>query len=364
MKVFVLLPRQLDAKGWSNEYKKGKVPDETPYGYHHAKKSGCQIDYSAPTPRTDAAGLVDKICNKILGIEFSHVWKNRSALFFQEYDVIWTHTERENLPVLLLQRLHFWRRHTPMISQIVWQVDKWPQLSALQRALYRFLFRRADVLTFHSPENAQEARRLGLNARCELVHFGVSVDSFQPSTPKPLPAPATGRKWRVFALGNDTNRDWQTFSRAFADPERFEVRVGSGNFPDSLKQAHFTVKKLSQAEILEGYAWCDCVVVPLTANLHASGITVLLESVLKGVPAIVTDTGGLKSYFGDDAVSYVPVADHLAMRDAVLNLPDKASPMMLQRALETLRTRQFTSEGFALRHVELSKSLLKPESQP
>ncbi len=38
-------------------------------------------------------------------------------------------------------------------------------------------------------------------------------------------------------------------------------------------------------------------VVPLKPNKHASGITVMEEAALHGLPMVVTDTGGLKAYF-------------------------------------------------------------------
>ena len=50
-----------------------------------------------------------------------------------------------------------------------------------------------------------------------------------------------------------------------------------------------------------------------------SGITVIQEAVLAGVPVIATATGGLSGYFPPDTVRYVPPGDVAALRDAILD---------------------------------------------
>ena len=56
-------------------------------------------------------------------------------------------------------------------------------------------------------------------------------------------------------------------------------------------------------EVRTLHQWADLVVVPLKPNLHASGLTVVFESISCGVPLICTDTGGLRAYFSQDELT-------------------------------------------------------------
>lgn len=64
------------------------------------------------------------------------------------------------------------------------------------------------------------------------------------------------------------------------------------------------------------YRWADIVVVPMREN-RFSGITVALEATANGKPVVASRTGGVPTYFGEDAVRYVPPGDPAALRDAL-----------------------------------------------
>jgi hypothetical protein len=360
MKVFVLLARHRDARQWKEANANGMVPDESPYGYHHARTMGCEVEFSEQTPKRGLFGLLDKVLNRVLGIEFGHVWNNRKALFGGKHDVVWTHTEREFMPVLAVAALTMGRRkHPPMICQIVWLLDRWDQLQALPRWIYTALLARADVLTFHSTKNAALARQHGLCRAIEVVRFGVSADAFPCCLPRAKRRSPDGEPLRVLALGNDVHRDWETLNLALGDVEGIAVKIGSSTFPSALLATNFQVSKMSQTDIRDSYEWCDCVVVPLRENMHASGLTVCLETVMQGIPLFVTDTGGLRDYFEESAVTYLAVGDGEMMRKHVLNLESMPLSAMTTRAQAHSLDREFTSEGFAKRHVELSRRLLR-----
>jgi glycosyltransferase involved in cell wall biosynthesis len=112
-------------------------------------------------------------------------------------------------------------------------------------------------------------------------------------------------------------------------------------------------------EVSELYAWADVAVVPLKPNLHASGITVILEAVLCGVPVICTDTGGLRAYFSDDEVRYLASGDASALRRALEEFAedDRLRFVLAARAQRRVHSADLTSRGFALRYYELSKQL-------
>jgi glycosyltransferase involved in cell wall biosynthesis len=114
----------------------------------------------------------------------------------------------------------------------------------------------------------------------------------------------------------------------------------------------------SNTELQALYDWADLAIVPLKPNMHASGITVLEEAAICGVPAVATDVGGLRAYFDEDEVFYVPAGDPTALRTriaAALASPEKLG--MAEKAHAKMGRDGLSSFAFVRRHVELSREL-------
>jgi glycosyltransferase involved in cell wall biosynthesis len=99
--------------------------------------------------------------------------------------------------------------------------------------------------------------------------------------------------------------------------------------------------------------------------MHASGITVLAEAALSGVPVIASDTGGLRSYFSAREVKYVPVGDFLALRHAIRALADDDNLRfrLACAAQERILSDDLSSKAYAMRHREISNRLLFPSKE-
>jgi glycosyltransferase involved in cell wall biosynthesis len=112
------------------------------------------------------------------------------------------------------------------------------------------------------------------------------------------------------------------------------------------------------------YEWADIVVISLKPNLHVSGITVIFESIICGLPTVCTDTGGLRAYFSDAEVTYVPAFAPVAMRVAVdrLSRDDEGRFSLSTRAQQHLISADLTARGFAMRNRNLSEELLREGS--
>jgi glycosyltransferase involved in cell wall biosynthesis len=124
------------------------------------------------------------------------------------------------------------------------------------------------------------------------------------------------------------------------------------------------VQPVTNGEYIDLYRWADVVALALTPNLHGSGITVIEEATVLGVPVVVTDVGGLRGYFSDRHVRYVPAAEPDAMREAILaTADDAASVQMVERAQRHMIEAGLTTRRFAQRHAELSRELLH-EAEP
>lgn len=352
--VLVLLPRHLDSKAWHDAFLKGEVPDLTPYGYHHAQSETWPIRFSLPTPTRGLTWLVDRLFAKLCGFDFIHVWRNRDEIL--KSDIVWTHTEREHLALSLLLLLCGRRSRPRVIAQSVWLMDNWDRMPRMRKWLFKQLVQFSDVLTFHSPLNAERARRAFPKARVELMPFGISLDSYDTHR---LSGGNFHRPIRVLALGNDRHRDWSTFAAAFAPLEHFDVRIGSRTFPPTLKHSNFQIAQLKLSETKSWFDWADVLVVPLVDNLHASGLTTVLEGVALGVPVIVSRAGGLSWYFDDDSVTFVEPGNPDALRKAVMELTPERVASRVANAFRRLETMDFSTKGYARRHVELSRSILR-----
>jgi glycosyltransferase involved in cell wall biosynthesis len=360
-KVFVFLADVFGVEKWRKRVAQGGIPgmnDVLPYGYHHAAGEGWSIEFSKDADESAIGRLVRRALTRVFGFDLIHAWRNRRSLM--SADVVWTHTEREHLAALALFVLLRRRKRPKIIAQCIWLFDRWHRLSAPRRAAYRWLLSRADVVTTHSRSNLAVAREVLPASRSELLLFGcTSAEDLRPiRQQKPVHRPI-----RVASLGGDMHRDWETHLSAFAGRPGFEVRIATGTARLRVGEGVENVRVAearSVGEVRELYDWADIVVVPLKENRHVSGITVILEAVASGVPVVASDMGGLQDYFAEGEVCYVPAGDPLALRGAVWRLArDDARRVAMAAAAQTrLLAGRLTSEGYALRHRELSTEIL------
>jgi glycosyltransferase involved in cell wall biosynthesis len=359
VKIAVMLPRNLDVAQWTQGFHRGEVPDITPYGYHFAQQFGCELRYSRSTRNWPGwAGWLDKLVKYLLGADIRHVWANRDLLDARSTDCVWTHTEYEHLAIAWLRKLHA-AVCAPVIAQSIWLMDEWPKYSALRRRLLRWLSREAQVLTFHSPLNTKRAQDLKFGRGAELLEFGISLDSFPVQVRSR--ARQASRPIRVLAMGNDRHRDWGTLIEALGADAGFELHIGSATVPLHSVRPNMRVGAMTQAQLRAEYDWADCLVIPSRHNLHASGLTSILEGIAMGVPVVTARTGGLEHYFDATCICYYDVGDVHSLRgavDAVLGSPE-AMALQTAAAQQRLGEGDFSSLGFAKRHVQLTRRLLQ-----
>jgi glycosyltransferase involved in cell wall biosynthesis len=87
---------------------------------------------------------------------------------------------------------------------------------------------------------------------------------------------------------------------------------------------------------------------------------VIQEAVLAGLPVVATATGGLESYFGADAVRYVPPGDAAALRAALIEVArnPEAARARAERAQARMTEASIGAESYIRRHVEISREML------
>jgi glycosyltransferase involved in cell wall biosynthesis len=327
------------------------------YGYHHAESDAMSLSYSRDHPEGRVVRTIRRGLKALLGCDLIHTFRNRAALL--EADVIWTHTEREYLSAALLLMLKRGPNKPLLLAQSVWLLDIWESLNVFKRVIFKRLLSQANLLTTLTHDNAALAKKFW-NREATVVLYGISTDDFplQPASDWHPHEPL-----RVAAIGNDRDRDWQTFMAAFENDPRFSARLATQRKvtrPDRADNIVVApVSGLAEQHAL--YEWADVIVVPLHPNHHASGITVLLEAVMAGKAVVATGIGGLSDYFSDDAVSYVPVHDPQSLRETVaaLGADPEGTTKRIRRAQQELVSKDLTTRGFARQHVMLTHQMLR-----
>jgi glycosyltransferase involved in cell wall biosynthesis len=359
IKVFVHLAHGFGAQSWARRWKDGKilgVNEPLPYGYYRADTMGCAVRHSEDRHEAALGKLFRLGIRAILGFDLIHAWRNFDGI--RSADVVWTHTESQFLSILLLLQSTPRARRPKLIAQSVWVFDQWHGFSALKQRLLSRLIKQADVLAAHSPENLAVAKRLFPEVRSELVLFGIAADT------KITPALRSVKKpLSIISLGNDTYRDWNLLIDAISSQQDWTLKIASQKIKLSSigNAANVEVVRLkANDELFALYQWADVLVLAIKPNLHASGITVIQEAALQGIPVICSNTGGLRAYFSDTEVYFVPPQDATALRNAIHYLADHPDVRLTlaQKAQARMGPNGLSSEAFVRRQVDIARDLL------
>ena len=358
IKVFVHLAHGFGRNSWKSRWDKGEIigiNHEDPYGYQQASAMGCALQQSEDYPEGRLGRLVRLGVRALLGFDLVHAWRNRRGILNAE--VVWTHTESQSLAISLLIKLR--KAAKPkLIAQTVWLMDAWHTYAGLRKRFYLSLLRGADVLTFLSPPAMRKAQLLLPAKPTAFLLYGIRTDQPLEMLDRPVHTPA-----RLLMLGNDRHRDWPTFIAAVRNDARYTAKaITRAPLTEQLRAVSNVVQEVptNNDELFPVFRWADIMVICLTENLHASGITVVEEAVLCGLPVICTQVGGIESYFTEDEITYVPMGDPEAVRQAIQQLDANSTlrESKVRRALARMKTGDINSRSFVARHVELSHKLL------
>jgi glycosyltransferase involved in cell wall biosynthesis len=271
-------------------------------------------------------------------------------------DVIWTMTEHQAFGVAILFALGLARRR-PIIGNAVWLWNEWNGLSRIKKAFFSHLSRYIDVLTVHSADCLEPARRTFPHVRCEVSYFGINTSMFQPAATIPGTA---DRPIGLFSAGTDRTRDWATFFSAFANDARFVVHVAAPSL-SAEDLAHYDnvhlVQNPTMATFLRLYSEADFVVIPMHHNIF-SGITVALEAAALKRPIVVSRTGGVPTYFDEQDVFYVAPGDSGALREAVLTATPSQRAARVASAWRRFEKQDYSTNGMMRRYAEFTVAIL------
>ncbi|MDD9350478.1 glycosyltransferase [Mumia sp.] len=348
-RVAVVLGHAQDPEEWRRRHEAGLAWDVTPYGYEKAQR-WFDMAWARSHPEGRLGRRLREAFRQRLGFDLVHAFRNRRLV--ADSDVVWTHTEREHLAVLAVQRLERKSRRTPVIAQTVWLWDEWADLPAWRRRLYASLLRGAEVELVHSRCNREISRRRVTGREVVLVPFGsASVAGETGAEVAP-----SGRSL-VLSIGNDRHRDWEALREAARSlPEvDFAVATRSPRATGLDWPANATVAPVTNVRDLAAlYSSAAVVAVPLLDNAHASGATVCIEALSAGRPLVVSDAGGIADYVEGDA-TLVPVGETDALTKAIIDAVSEQSDAAGDRSAD----RGLTQDDYVGRYVLVTRCLLE-----
>ena len=358
MRVFVHSRRGLGLRQHRRRYAAGLAQDPAPYGFDLAETRGVGIAFSQDGPYERVSRKsIDRIA-----FDPAHALYNLRAM--RRADVIWTVLEWDWLSVSFMQRLGL-LPPVPVIGNSVWLFDHWPVWSGRRRRLLRWLMADNIHLTLHARPALELSRRFVPDRSFHLSPFGISTRVF-PLT-EPVPAPRGDRPLRIYAIGNDGTRDWQTLLDAFGNDPRFELTIlcrwlGERHDVASYTNLRWPDYDSGSGELRRYNEWADVVVVPMRENPY-SGITAACEAVATGKPVIASHTGGVPTYFDPGEVVYVPPSDPAALRYAALGLTPQSMRQLALRAQDRFRRSGYAAQDMVDRYIAISRSLLETGSK-
>lgn len=298
MKIFVQLPAHISISDWQLRYAQGKIiglnDSKSPYGYSRLEKFGKNVKFSDKPKNI----LLCRLVRKVFGFDLWNVISNRKKIL--DSDVIWTHTEYEYLAIALL--LIITRKKNKLLGQNIWLVDKWPNINFFKKWLYIYLIKRVDILTFHSPLNAYQAKNYFNRLETEVVKFGIPNEEIYPVVDN-----YQNGILKIVAIGNDIHRDWKYLISCCQGKLNVHLTIVSTTINRDLIEDNSNVTITSfanKSDFISYIRECDISIVPLTKNFHASGLTAIQESILFGLPILCSNYGGLDYYFNDDSVNF------------------------------------------------------------
>ena len=357
-RVFVHSRQGLGATRMKAAFEAGTAHNPRPYGFESAEHEGYVLDFSEDCPETWLQGRVFYY----LGFDFIHGFRNLSRL--RRADIAWTVLEWEWLSLSLLQKLRLAPR-VPIIANSVWMMNNWSNWGRRYRLVWHWLMSSNVYLTMHSAAAAERARVMLPDKRFQVVPFGISSRAFPVQPPNRWAA--RNRPVRVYSIGDDRTRDWQTLLAAFGNDARFEIRLICRWIDDVVNVEQYrnltVLRTLSIFAQQENYRWADVVVMPMLENVF-SGITVVCEAAAMGVPVVSSATGGVPTYFNNDEVLYVPPCDPEALRSAVLGSSPEDWERLASAASTRFKTSDYSQGGMVARYERITVALLTQREIP
>lgn len=342
--VHVVIDTGTDPAAHQQAYERGVAADRFPYGLHHLEDHGFSLTW-LPRRRPGLLTRVAAEAGRRATLDLNPWSLAEGAGQRRRAAAVLAWEERVGLPVAAARRMG----EPPCVTGVIWLTDRTADLpSAYRRAVTAGLGRAAGVFVLSSAQVAPLVERWGVDpARIRYVPFGVPAREWGKAEP------AAQQPGLVVSAGNDWDRDHGLLVDAVNEarrrglPLRLELLTER---PVAVAAAAGVRRRAAGAEdVRSTYRRAAFVAVATRPNLHASGMTVVLEAMAGGRAVVASATPGMEDYVADGETGLlVPPGRRDALVDAMATLhrdPDLAARMGAA-GRERVRAR-FTSERMA-----------------
>jgi glycosyltransferase involved in cell wall biosynthesis len=291
----------------STKASSGDAPNPTKL-FDHLARLGVQMDALEPLPSpwnpfAGKHGLMQGV--DILRTLYV-------LLFCRKYDAVMAINESPCALLALLRRLF---RFRPAILAVdVAFVAGWQTRDLFLKTL---LPRLDGLITLDESHKAYIDRQWQCPAWIETAPLQIDTDFFRPAN--------WAGSGPVLTVGDDFGRDYATLLKAIEGlNNNLSLVAKTARLPASVKHdPRLTIipHRIGWQELRSLYEAARFVVIPLSASIHASGVSTLLEAMAMGKAVVVAASPGISGYVipGETAL-VVPPGDAVALRAAIEQL--------------------------------------------
>lgn len=342
MRAYIPLPNGLSATVWGERYRRGEVPDASPYGLHKLADHGIDVTFG----EVDAGRVVQRVAASVRyrtgGLELveglAAMRESRRA------EVVLAYDERTGVPAALLPG----PRRAPVVLGIGWLTHRAGTPRAHATLARRAMLRAASVFAQSEPVLSLLHSEWGVpRARLHYLPVGIDTDfySLQPQPDYDTPV--------VASAGEDRYRDHALLVEAVArlQPAHPAIRLElATDLPVNLPEQLGTLYRgRMDGKMRDLYRRASVVGIALKPTYTGSGLTVALEAMASGRPVVMTGNPGIDAYVEHGVTGLlVPPGDVDAFAAAIgelLSDPVRCAEMGAA-AVEKAR-REFTSTVMA-----------------
>lgn len=326
LRVLVELSPSLKADEWARLHTEGVVPDRVPYGLNRLADAGFSIVVREP-PRSLTISLLSRVGAKLTGgARWPESVLGTPRASTADFRFFWE--ERMSIPALLLRTGR--HRKQPIVTGVIWNTEhETANLSSFAWWLTKTAIRRADAVFVLSAAQAPVLSDWGVSAsRVHFVPFGVDTDFWDPAA-SPVPdssgTPALHEHPIIMSVGNDRHRDHGLLLEAM---RKVHEKVPEARLELVTSRPHVIPpqiglwrQSLTHLELRDLHRRSRLVAIATKPNIHASGVTAILESMAMGKAVVLTRTPGLEDYVEHGKTGiFVPPNDPDAMTRALVEL--------------------------------------------
>jgi glycosyltransferase involved in cell wall biosynthesis len=335
-------------RAYAEEVARGTAPDSQLLGQNHLHRHGIDAHIHdslipttlSPPPLARGAWLLREL---VLPVELGPT------------DVVFT-----GLATLFPVAAGFRRFRTVLVNYGLNQIHR--RGGRARGELLRRSLRAADLVVCFGQSQRDELEAEGVVPASRLATIPLGVDDGWFS-----PRPAPDGRPSVLAVGKDLARDYATFVEAVAPLDvEAEIVALPRNVEGLTIPAAVRVRQRSLIELRDLYARAACVVIPQYGDDFTygadGGLTVLLEAMAMGRPAVATDRELVREYVDHDVEALlVPPEDPAALRGAIESvLADRDLAVRLGSAARARVERAYSTRAFAAQLAQVLESVVYP----